>query len=423
MLKYNIEIIKDNYTYVDKTALIYQLITTGKYYFLARPRRFGKSLLVSTLASIFAGNRELFKGLAIDELEYEWKKHPVVKISLADIDCTSPESFREEIKRYLQEIGTEFELEIAQELSPGQMLQSLIKKLAKKAPVALLIDEYDYPILKHVHDVQMAEKMREVLSNFYGVLKGLDEHLKFVFLTGVSRFSKTSIFSGLNHLQDLTLSTEAAILVGLTEDEIRTHFSDYLQIAAKKFGVCQDGVVDKMREWYNGYCFDKEMTNKNVYNPFSVLQFFSQLDFSNYWFATGTPTFLINLIKSRDYPVLEFENIQATESELSNFDVDNISLVTLLFQTGYLTIKNYDKESTNYLLYYPNKETKDSLFEYIFASISPLQGSHLRDFTATLLKSFANHNFEQLKQDITHIFTNVLLHFSRCTKKTWCIKK
>ncbi|HLX53862.1 MAG TPA: AAA family ATPase, partial [Aquella sp.] len=222
------EIIQDGYVYIDKTAYIHTLITTGKCYFLARPRRFGKSLLVSTLSEIFSGNKERFTGLAIESLPYDWKKYPVISISFSDIDCTNPENLTISLKRYLQRIAKQYQINLETVNTPGAMLQDLVEILADQNPVVLLIDEYDYAILKHIHKPEMANEMRETIKNFYAVIKGLDKYLKFIFLTGVSKFSKTSIFSGLNNLNDIGLDNTYNLLLGYTKDEIIQYFEPYL---------------------------------------------------------------------------------------------------------------------------------------------------------------------------------------------------
>lgn len=359
------EIIQDGYVYIDKTAYIHTLITTGKCYFLARPRRFGKSLLVSTLAEIFSGNKELFAGLAIESLPYNWKKHPVVIISFADVDCTTSERLQESLKRYLQDIASTHQITFEASLNPGEMLQALVRKLAEQAPVALLIDEYDYAILKHIHNPHMAGGMREVVKNFYAVIKGLDKYLKFIFLTGVSKFSKTSIFSGLNNLNDISLDDVYNTLLGYTKDEIVGGFEQYLIDAAEHNKCPVDQLLDGIKIWYDGYQFSREENGIKIYNPFSVLLFLLKKQFSNYWFETGTPTFLINLLKAKDYPIEDFENIKATQGELGQFEVDAIDLKTLLFQTGYITIKSYNADTRNYTLGFPNKECIDSLAEHL----------------------------------------------------------
>lgn len=325
------ELIENDYVYVDKTRLIYHLISTGKYYFFARPRRFGKSLLVSTLANIFSGNKSLFAAFAINALPYDWKQYPVIKISLSDMPCTTPQELIRGLKLFLQNIAQQHQINVDIELSPGEMLQKIVVALSQKEHVVILVDEYDYPILKHIHNMAVAEEMREVLKNFYIVIKGLDQYLKFVFLTGVSKFSKTSIFSGLNNLNDISLDDSYNELLGYTYNEIVTNFQPYLQGAAHYNNCSIEDLLAQITEWYDGYFFAHKMdATKKMYNPYSVLLFLSQKNFSNYWFTTGTPIFLINLLKSKQYPLQDFEAIQATQSELSQFEIENIYLKLIM---------------------------------------------------------------------------------------------
>jgi Predicted AAA-ATPase/PD-(D/E)XK nuclease superfamily len=401
------KLIENNCVYVDKTALIHELITNYEYCFLSRPRRFGKSLLVSTLADIFSGNKELFNGLAISTLPYAWKKQPVIMISFADIPNTTPEVLENGIKLALQRIANEHQIPLREEFSSGQMLQELVVTLSKEARVVLLIDEYDYPILQHIHNPADANAIREVLRSFYSVIKGLDKYFRFGFFTGVSKFAQTSIFSGLNNLYNMTLDAKFNPLLGYTEHEIITNFEPHL-IAAAQYNKCSiEELLKKITEWYDGYLFTAEPDATKMYNPYSVLLFLTQKIFSNYWFATGTPTFLINLFKKHTYPIQDFEQVEASRSELDAFDIENISLKTLLFQTGYLTISKQNPKTGYYTLTYPNKETIDSLFEYIFTSMTNKPVSYLGNTIAELLQALENSNFKKLQELLTSFYAAI----------------
>lgn len=401
------KLIDQDCVYVDKTAIIHDMITSYGYYFLSRPRRFGKSLLVSTLASIFSGNRDLFKSLAIDSLPYDWKQYPVIHISFADIPYTTPEALENGIKICLQRIARSNHVSISGDFSSSQMLQELVIALSEKNPVVLLIDEYDYPILQHLHDLQNAYAVREVLKSFYAVIKGLDQYLRFVFLTGVSKFTQTSIFSGLNNLNDITLDEKFSYLLGYTHEDIITYFESHLIEAAHYYNCSIEQLLIRITEWYDGYLFSDDKSALKIYNPFSVLMFLSKKRFSNYWFATGTPTFLINLFKKYNYAVQDFEKAEATIRELSSFDIENISLKTLLFQTGYLTIRSYNENTGIYSLSYPNKETIESLFEYVFASMTEKSGTLLGNVAVMLLEAFGECNFEKIHALLTKFFASV----------------
>jgi hypothetical protein len=233
-----------------------------------------------------------------------------------------------------------------------------------------LIDEYDYPIIKHIHDSPTAIQMREIMKNFYIAIKGLDEYLKFVFLTGVSKFSKTSIFSGLNNLQDISMTAGYNDLLGYTKNELPVYFEEYITAAATHNNYSMEQLLDKITTWYDGYKFNKETGATRMYNPFSVLLCLKNKDFANYWFDTGTPTFLINILKTHSYPMQDLEGVLATEEELGQFEVDDIEIKTLMFQTGYLSIKDYNTNTGNYILGYPNKETADSLGMFVMKSMT-----------------------------------------------------
>ncbi len=399
--------LKENCIYVDKTAIIYQLITHGSYYFFARPRRFGKSLLVSTLAEIFRGHRELFKGLAIDSLPYNWQKHPVIVISFASISYETSESLENGIKIYLKDIARDYNIVIAKNLNSAEILRFLVKELAKSNPVALLIDEYDYAILQHIHNEKMAYAIREILKSFYAVIKDLDPYLKFVFLTGVSKFPRTSIFSGLNNLEDISLDARYNTLLGYTKSEITTFFQTYLMKITQNHSINNDDLLKQIELWYNGYQFCREAHSTKMYNPFSVLLFLSKEKFSNYWFETGTPTFLINILKQNNYPMQDLEAINATENELNMFDIHTMPIKTLLFQTGYLTIHGYNELTNNYTLGYPNKETTDSLSSLVLSSMTALSEDKFNTISAQLLNIFEKNNLNELYTVLTTLFAAI----------------
>lgn len=404
------EIIDEGYIYVDKTAQVHTIVSAGKYYFLSRPRRFGKSLLVSTFEALFAGNRPLFKNLAIDSLPWEWKKHPIVKISFASIAYETVDALKHSLLTQLNFIAASYKVTLTPGLLPGDTLKQLIITLAEQQKVVLLIDEYDYAILKHVHKPDIADQMREVLMGFYGVIKDLDPYLRFVFLTGVSKFSKTAIFSGLNNLQDLTLDDRAATLLGYTEKEIIDNFPQYLNLATQELNLSEQELLKTMRVWYDGYWFTKKTRHADgeMYNPFSVLNFLQKKTFSNYWFESGTPTFLINLIKTKNYPVIQdFEQIKISEAKLGSFTIDNIYLPTLLYQTGYLTIKSYDPHTELYTLGYPNREVSRSLIDYLFESLTTQPDAKLRDLAYKLHQAFEQKNYHAIQPLLTQFFADI----------------
>jgi hypothetical protein len=407
------ELIEENYVYIDKTEQIHNLVTTGKYYFLSRPRRFGKSLLCTTFKALFEGRKELFKSLGITrQTDYQWPAHPIIHIDFNLIAHETPEELKDNIIRALKGIALSHQLTLLESEIPGNVLQDLTNQLFKKyqQKVVLLIDEYDKAILRHIDEPDLATTMRERLKNFYEPIKGLDAKLRFAFITGVSKFSKTSIFSGLNNLKELTLSGDATTLLGYTEDEIKHFFAEYIKHATIQLNVSSDELINQLRIWYDGYFFESQKTptqDKKIYNPFSILNFFDSLKFSNYWFKTGTPTFLINLIKKDNYSLPKFENYRITESSLGTFETDTMPLETILFQTGYLTIKDYDKESGNYILTYPNKETTNSLLENVFQSMTGASGAYLNDSVVALRNIFQKNNLPVLQKFFTKLYADI----------------
>ncbi len=344
----------EGYYYVDKTPFVKKLVDEGKYYFLSRPRRFGKSLFLDTLRQAFLGRRELFKGLYLEN-KWDWsEKYPVVYISFGAGVIKSVKELDVTFEEILMEHEETYGIKLAYPSLKGRF-RELIKALYQKynQKVVVLIDEYDKPILDNIEDRQTAITIREELKNFYSVLKDADPYLKFCFITGVSKFSKVSLFSGLNNLEDISLSPSYATICGYTQEELETVFADRLQ------GVD----LAEVRRWYNGYNF----LGEPLYNPFDILLFLRDKLFRPYWFETGTPSFLIKLILERRLPIPTLENLEVGDEILESFDVDRIYPETLLFQTGYLTIKEVRQRRNilKYLLGWPNLEVKVSFNNYL----------------------------------------------------------
>ena len=352
---------QENYLYVDKTEQLYELATSGVYYFLSRPRRFGKSLLVSTLTELFRGNQALFQGLWVHD-RWDWSRtNPVLdfRFNKSGYKVTGLETF---LYEELAEKAATYGLTLTKSSYPAQFEELVVKLARQGGPVVVLIDEYDKPILDYLDDLPQAQANREVLKNFYSVLKPLDPHLRFVLLTGVSKFSRVSIFSELNNLTDLTIYTDYANLLGYSQSELEHYFADYLDKLAPRFGG-REVLLAQIKKWYNGYSWDAQHF---VYNPYSILSFFVKKSFENFWFETGTPTFLVKLLnRQRKYDV---ENLQVGPLTLSAFDIERIDPYTLLFQTGYLTICARDGQT--YTLSYPNQEVKYALQQYLLAEYS-----------------------------------------------------
>jgi len=351
------KIIVENRVYIDKTQFVSKLVKSGSYYFLSRPRRFGKSLFLDTLKQAFLGNKALFKGLYLEN-NWDWDKtYPVIHISFAS-EAHDVNFLEKNMHNILNEIIQRFELhDLLNEELINTKFKLLISQLYLKynQKVVILVDEYDKPILDNIEHSDNAVYARSLLKSLYSVIKDSDEYLKFVFLTGVSKFSKAGLFSGLNNLSDITLNAHYADICGYTQTDLEREFSDYLI----------EGSVDKakLKLWYNGYNFTGSESQK-VYNPFDILLFFSNsFQYKEYWFETGNPQFLIKLIQKNKYYFPEMENTEIVESDLSSFDIDNIPLPILLFQTGYLTIKKdiMFGNMRGFALTYPNLEVKASL--------------------------------------------------------------
>jgi len=389
----------EEYVYVDKTKQIYDLVSLGSVYFFSRPRRFGKSLLCSTLQALFEGKKELFKNLWIEKSDWKWEKHPVIHLNIAGIACSTSEELKDGLHEEIEANAEKHGVDLGTiKTLPGKF-KKLVRTLAQENHVAIIVDEYDYPILGHITNEQSAKEIREVLSSFYGVIKNLDKYLRFVFVTGVSKFSMTSIFSKLNHLKDISMDYRADDLCGYTQEELEGCFPDWISFVEKKIGLKKNALLAKVKNWYDGYKFCED--GAFVYNPFSILLFLDSQKFENFWFRSGTPTFLMKLIRAKKYPVQNLEKIKATSNELGTFDVGKIPLKTVLFQAGYLTIKDYQEEL--YTLGYPNKEVASSWMSYLMDELIHVEESEF--------KGILNELGKALKYDDIDCFCNTLRSF------------
>lgn len=365
-------LIEEGCIYVDKTKEIHGLLENpGKYIFLSRPRRFGKSLLVSTLSELFSGNRELFKGLWIYD-KIEWKKYPVIHIDFSGMLYKSRQDVIKTIDYHIDENIQRYGVTLPVKTTDCfKRFRELIKTLGGKKDVVILVDEYDKPIIDNVGNLELAKEAREILAAFYSVLKSTDEYIKFAFITGVSKFSKVSVFSGLNNLRDISMSPRFGTIVGYTQEELLQYFEPYIHRLAGEMELEPEKIVEKIGEWYSGYSWDGKSF---LYNPHSVLSLFTENRFGNYWFSTGTPTFLIDMIKKQKSRIVTFEVFPVSSYDFDSYDINRIDIVPLLFQTGYLTIvDSYLKnEIRHYRLNYPNKEVKHSFLTYIFKEFTQM---------------------------------------------------
>lgn len=399
------DIINGGYQYIDKTRIIYNLIKNPKgIYFFSRPRRFGKSLTLTTLEALFKNKRDLFKGLWIDSSDYKWQEYPVIRIDMSVPGKFSRAIFESDLSLILENKAKEENLELIK-ASPGAIFADLIQKLSKKyqKQIVVLIDEYDKAILDNLAKTDVAKECRELLREFYAILKAQDENLRFVFLTGVSRFSKLSIFSGLNSLSDISMDKEYADLCGYTQEEIDKDFADYIQVNGLSECSLPEALKAMIKNWYNGYRFSPDIETR-VYNPFSTLLLFQNKSFKNYWFSTGTPKFLIDIIDEQKFDsFIELEAYSTRAQDLESFDFENFHLPSILYQTGYLTIKNSSNffGETNLELSYPNKEVRqafsESILNYLSHSI-PEQGANtILKLTQALYTNQLELFFEILK--------------------------
>lgn len=362
------DIRKNNYLYVDKTEEIYNLISSGKVYFLSRPRRFGKSLLISTFHVFFSGKKELFKGLKVEKLEKEWKKYPVFHFDLGGKEYRTRADLENKLLNILDNIKEEYKLTSTQ-TSPELIFSDLLKSASEKYGnnVVVLVDEYDKPLLENFEDKTVAEEYRSLIRGFFGVLKSCDNYLKFVFITGVTKFSKVSIFSDLNQLNDISLSASAETICGITQKELESNFKSQISELAKENSISDKECLSQLKAKYDGYHFSNNLVD--VYNPYSLLKTFSDKFFGTYWFETGTPTFLIKQLEETNFDFYNFtEGVEYSIPTLMNKSDADFDVIQLLYQAGYITIKEWNKEFNTFLLRYPNEEVEYSFLAVLLPS-------------------------------------------------------
>lgn len=402
---------EEGYVYVDKTRQIYDLMGHGNYFFLSRPRRFGKSLLLSTLYELYTGQEALFRDLWI-HAHWDWQAapRPVIWLKFAQIDFKTKgleAALLAEVHRIAKELGVSLS-----EDTLKSSFSELLYEVGRSQKAVLLIDEYDKPIIDYLDDTPQAEANRDVLKNFYSVLKDADPYIEFLFLTGVSAFSKVSIFSDLNNLSNITLSPQGYTLLGITQEELDTVFETPMQAHDRS----------KVREWYNGYSWGGE---ERLYNPFSILRFLQSGQYQNYWFETGTPTFLVR--EMRKHRFFNMSGFQTAINDLVNFDYARLNPISVLFQTGYLTILHYDPELLIYTLDYPNREVRSSLEQLLMSEymdyppqgalprvVNILQALRHRDLEAVvdiLNAAFAEIPYEHWQKENEH-FYHALIHLT-----------
>ncbi len=401
------KVIEGNHLYIDKTKDIYNLISRGGgYYFFSRPRRFGKSLLVSTLKEIFSGNKDLFKGLWIYD-KIQWQSFPVIHIDFLGLKYESQDELTDTLEYLIGQNAAIHGIELKQK-GYDKRFKELISEISKKNKAVILVDEYDKPIIDFIETGQkkIALDNRKILKKFYSVLKSADQYIRFVFITGVSKFSRMSIFSDLNNLYDITIDDYFATLLGITHDELLCYFSDRIDRLRETMSMSEKDFLGHVKHWYNGYSWDG---SHFLYNPYSIINFFSKNRFGNYWFATGTPTFLINHIRNRKQDITLLERQEVDESFFDSYDIENLEVAAMLFQTGYLTIKEIKPVGlkSQYILSYPNEEVKESFLKHFLADYTTKEPGIVGSKILDLVKTITTDDLENFFTIIKSLFASI----------------
>ena len=394
------------YLYVDKTAYVWQIANTGKPYFFSRPRRFGKSLLISTFESYFEGRKDLFEGLAIEKLEEKWDKHPVFHLDLNARKYERPEDLIAMLNQYLEKWEAKFGNE-KKDRAPEERFEYIIQRACEQTGkgVVVLVDEYDKPLLQSLHDEELLEAYRRTLKAFYGVLKSADKYLRFVFLTGVTKFSQVSVFSDLNQLNDISLDYDSGTLCGITHEELVNNFSPEIEMLAKANGLSKDEAVEQMTQQYDGYHFHPNADG--VYNPFSVLNAFYKKEFGNYWFQTGTPTFLVKSLQKADYDLRTLmDGVETPAINFTEYRAEANNPIPLIYQSGYLTIKEYDKEFKMYTLGFPNDEVRYGFLNFLVPFYTTVTDDKKSFFIGKFVQELRNGETDAFMQRLEAFFAD-----------------
>ena len=397
---------KEGYFYIDKTALIYKMVKTGSYYFLSRPRRFGKSLLVSTLEAYFQGKRELFEGLAIAGLEKDWTVRPVLHI---DLNISKYET-AEDLSDMLNDFLTNWEAvygSAPSETSLALRFKGVIKRAYEQTGqrVAILVDEYDKPMLQAIGNEELQRVYRSILKPFYGVLKTMDGCIKFALLTGVTKFGKVSVFSDLNNLDDISMWNEFIDICGVSDKEIQTWLEPELHEFAEKRGRTYDEICAELKECYDGYHFTHNSIG--IYNPFSLLNAFKRKEFGNYWFETGTPTYLVRLLQKHHYDLERMAHEETDIQVLNSIDSESTNPIPVIYQSGYLTIKSYDERFRLYTLGYPNEEVKYGFLNFVASMYAHLPETETPFYIGKFIQELESGNTEAFLTRLKAFFADI----------------
>jgi len=382
---------KEGYVYVDKTALIHRLVKQGTYYFLSRPRRFGKSLLISTLEAYFSGKKHLFEGLAIEDLETEWNEYPILHFDLNAKKFDAVEDIYELVGRQLERYELQYET-VAVDQSLDGRFYNLIMSIADKTHkrVVILVDEYDKPLLQTIGNSELQNTYREILKAFYGVMKSCDGQIHFGFLTGVTKFGKVSVFSDLNNLDDISMDPAYYEICGISENELNEYFDTEIGELAEVNELTKEQAYDRLRSEYDGYHFCENVSG--IYNPFSVLSTLRKNRFGNYWFETGTPTYLVELLKKSDFQLDRIDGYKTGKDVLNGIDPD--SPVAMIYQSGYVTIKDYDSEFDLVTVGFPNKEVERGFLLFLLPFYTNLKKEDSNFFVSRAVQALKNGDAE-----------------------------
>lgn len=395
------KLIEEGYLYIDKTPYLYELVTSSTPFFISRPRRFGKSLTISTLYYLFKGEKKLFKDTFIYD-KWVFEKYPIIKISMTEIDTTDECTVENTLKYRLESLYRDYSIP-PQTDNLKMLFSSLIEELSSRGKVVILIDEYEKPILDHLHDRDKAESIRTVLRNFYQVIKDSDQYLKFVFITGITKFTKTGVFSTLNNLRELTLNEKYSEMFGYTQKELELYFNEHITNTANETEIKTGELIKKIRDFYNGFSFDGRHF---VYNPFSILNFFADSSFKNYWIESGSPSFLIDYIRANSLKPEKLIGTYINETLLSSYEIEQAPPASFLVQAGYLTFKDRDSE-LGYLLDYPNKEVRDSFSTLLLVGAYNLDEFERESIKTTIIKGLRADDFDSVFSAMKRTFANI----------------
>lgn len=400
------EIREGGFVYVDKTHYVHKMLQASKYYFLSRPRRFGKSLLLSTIESYFRGRRELFRGLALDSLTDEWEPHEVLHLDLNIGDFSCEEALNEYLEHSLKQWEKKYGVEqigSMPSLRFGEVIKAACKQSGKK--VVILIDEYDKPMLTAIENEPLSDRFRAIMKSFYGNLKSQDEYIRFAMLTGVSRFSKVSIFSDLNNLRDISFEPMFSGICGVGSEELEQYFHDGIGCLADYHGESYADTLAELKRRYDGYHFAKNM--EDIYNPYSLVNAFSALDLNNYWIESGTPTYVTKLLKKYNKPLSDIDGFKIKATKLATEGIMSKELIPTLYQSGYLTIKRYNARFDQYTLGYPNREVETGFIDFLAPYYLGTRESHTEFEIDEFVEDIQNGNAEDFMKRVGSLLAGV----------------